>query len=108
MVERGDAVPLCPEQMGGLPTPRIPAEKMGERVLTKEGRDVTHEYTQGALEAFKMVKMLNAKEAYLKSKSPMCGHGKIYDGSFSGKLTSGDGVFTEILKKSNITVHSVD
>lgn len=108
MVENGDAIAVCPEQMGGLPTPRVPAEIQGEKVLSKIGTDVSMEYLTGAQEAMRMAEMVNAKEAYLKSKSPMCGSGLIYDGTFSGTLTSGDGVFTRLLKKRGIKIHRID
>ena len=108
MVKNGDAIPLCPEQLGGLSTPRTPAEIQGERVIAKDGKDVTENYMRGAEEALKMTQLVNADEALLKSKSPMCGCGKIYDGSYSGNLIDGDGVFTKLLKKNGIKVTSVD
>lgn len=108
MVENGEALPVCPEQLGGLPTPREPSEIVGDKVLTINGRDVTAEFEKGAEEALGMALLINANEAYLKSRSPSCGHGKIYDGTFSGKLVEGDGYFTKLLKEKNIKVHSVD
>lgn len=108
MVESGEAIAVCPEQMGGLSTPREPSEMVGDKVLSKSGRDVTREFEVGAEEALKMALMVNAKEAYLKSKSPSCGCDKIYDGTFSGNLVDGDGIFTKLLKKNGIKVHSVD
>ncbi|MEK2643799.1 DUF523 domain-containing protein [Bdellovibrio sp. BCCA] len=108
MVRNGEAIPVCPEQMGGLSTPRPPAERIGDKVLTKSGEDVTAQYHQGALEALQIAKLCGAMEALLKSKSPMCGHGKIYDGTFSGNLTEGDGVFAELLKKHGIKITVVD
>lgn len=108
MVENGEAIPVCPEQMGGLPTPRGPSEIVGDKVVSKSGVDVTQEFQRGAEEALKMAILVNAQEAYLKSKSPSCGSGFIYDGTFSGKLVEGDGVFTKLLKERGIKVHSVD
>lgn len=108
MVENGEAIPVCPEQMGGLSTPREPSEIMGDKVLTKSGRDVTREFELGANEALKMALLVNTEEAYLKSKSPSCGLGIIYDGTFSGNLIPGDGLFTKLLKERGIKVHSVD
>jgi uncharacterized protein YbbK (DUF523 family) len=108
MVKNGQALPLCPEQLGGLPTPRVPAEAQGNSIVTNNGDDVTHEYLKGAQEGLKMAKLVNAKEALLKSKSPMCGSGQIYDGTFSGTLTQGDGVFTKLLKENGIKVKSID
>lgn len=108
MVRDGEAIPLCPEQLGGLPTPRIPAEIVEDRVMAKNGSDVTSEYKNGASEALKMATLLDARKAYLKSKSPMCGHGMVYDGSFSGSLTKGNGIFAQLLEENGIEVISVD
>lgn len=108
MVQNGEAIPVCPEQLGGLPTPRPPAERIGDRVLTNQGADVTAEYQRGAQEALRIAKLTGATEALLKSKSPMCGCGKIYDGTFSGNQKDGDGVFAELLKKHGIKVTTID
>lgn len=108
MVKKGEAIPVCPEQMGGLPTPRPPAERIGDKVLTNQGKDVTAEYQRGAEEALRIAMLAGATEALLKSKSPMCGVGQVYDGTFSGSLIEGDGVFAEILKKNGIKVTAVD
>lgn len=108
MVEKGKAIAVCPEQMGGLSTPRTPSEIIGDKVISKTGQDVTHAYEKGAQEALKMAQLVGATEAYLKSRSPMCGSGTIYDGTFSGTLTSGDGVLTKLLKENNIKVISID
>lgn len=108
MVKNGEAIPVCPEQMGGLPTPRPPAERIGDKVLTNKGIDVTAEYQRGAEEAFQIAKLVGATEALLKSKSPMCGCNKIYDGTFTGTTKDGDGVFAELLKKHGIKITPVD
>ncbi|WII70566.1 DUF523 domain-containing protein [Bdellovibrio sp. 22V] len=108
MVQKGEAIPVCPEQMGGLSTPRPPAERIGDKVLTKTGADVTEQYLRGAEEALKIAKLCGATEALLKSKSPMCGADKIYDGTFSGALKDGDGIFAELLKKHGIKVTVID
>jgi uncharacterized protein YbbK (DUF523 family) len=108
MVESGEAIPVCPEQMGGLSTPREPSEIVNDRVITLSGTDVTDAFQKGAQEALKMAIMVNSTEAYLKSKSPSCGMDLIYDGSFSGKLVSGDGVFAKLLKERGIKIHIVD
>lgn len=104
LVRSEEAIPVCPEQLGGLPTPRAPAEKKGDRVFTKEGEDVTEEFDKGAAEALRIARLANCKKAILKSKSPMCGSGKIYDGTFSGKIVDGDGVLAELLKRNGIEV----
>ena len=97
-------IPVCPEQLGGLPTPRIPAENKADKVITKEGRDVTESFAKGAEEVLRLASLLNIKEAILKQNSPSCGCGKIYDGTFSGKLKQGYGVTAALLKKNGIKV----
>ena len=104
LVKQGKAIPVCPEQLGGLATPRTPAEQKGDKILTKDGKDVTFQFKRGAEEILKIAQMFNCKEAILKSKSPSCGSGKIYDGSFSGRLTDGDGILAKLLKKNKIKV----
>ncbi len=108
LVEQNEAVPVCPELLGGLTIPRIPAEQRNGRVFTKDGKDVTQQFERWAEEALKIAKLINCNEAIVKSKSPSCGCGKIYDGTFSGKLVYGDGVFTKLLKKNNIKVFTED
>lgn len=104
MIEKGEAIPVCPEQLGGLSTPREQAERSGERIITKEGKDVTLEFRRGAEEALKIAKLAGCDGAILKSRSPSCGVGQIYDGSFSKKLVDGDGFFAEMLKKEGVEV----
>lgn len=107
MKEKG-LVPICPEQLGGLKTPRTSAERKQEKVITKDGVDVTKEYQKGADEVLKLAKKLNIKKAILKSRSPSCGTGEIYDGTFSHTLTKRDGITAELLKKNGIEVISSD
>ena len=97
-------VPVCPEQLGGLPTPRPPAERRGDRVVTRSG-DVTEQYRRGAEEALKLCKLLGCEAAVLKERSPSCGSGAVYDGTFSGVLTTGDGVTAELLTAHAIPVY---
>ena len=97
-------IPVCGEIFGGLPTPRTPAERVGDRVLTEDGRDVTQEYHRGAEEVLALARRLNCKVALLKERSPSCGTGEIYDGSFTRTLTAGDGVTAELLRASGIAV----
>ncbi|MBW2972632.1 DUF523 domain-containing protein [Candidatus Woesearchaeota archaeon] len=106
MIRRGEAIPVCPEQLGGLPTPREPAELKDGKVITQSGRDITAFFEQGALEAVKIVELVRAKEVILKARSPSCGSGNVYDGSFSGKLVVGDGIFAALLKKKGIKLFS--
>lgn len=108
IVEKGEAIPVCPEQLGGLSTPRIPAEIQGEKVINKLGEDVSSQYEKGANQALKIALLVGATKALLKSKSPMCGVDKIYDGKFSGTLKEGQGIFTKLLQENNIETIEID
>ena len=105
LARRGLAVPVCPEQLGGLPTPRKPSERQGGRVVMADGRDVTAEYRRGAEEALHLARLYGCTAAVLKEKSPSCGCGRVYDGTFSGTLTDGDGVTAELLEENGIKVY---
>ena len=105
-IEDKEVIPVCPEIMGGLSTPRPPSEIIGNKVMNNENKDVTKEYTKGAEETLKLAKLFNVKKALLKAKSPSCGSNKIYDGTFSGTLTDGDGVTVRLLKENGIEVIS--
>lgn len=98
------AVPICPEQLGGLATPRPPAERAGARVITCGGADVTDAYRRGAEAALALAGRLNCAAALLKARSPSCGSGAIYDGSFTHTRISGDGVTAARLKEAGIPV----
>ena len=104
LAEKYNLIPICPEIYGGLPTPRIPSERVGDRVVMKDGRDVTDNYQKGARETLELCRILDAKIAVLKERSPSCGKGKIYDGSFTGALTERDGVCAELLISEGIRV----
>jgi uncharacterized protein YbbK (DUF523 family) len=104
LVAEGKAVPLCPEQLGGLPTPRAPAEIIGSKVIRKDSVDVTEAFHRGAQEALKVARLIGAKSAILKARSPSCGCGKIYDGSFTGRLVDDNGVFAEMCKQAGLEV----
>lgn len=108
LVEEGKAIPFCPEVEGGLPTPRVPAEIRGERVVTRDGRDVTDAYRKGAAKALDLMEKEGLSQAVLKAKSPSCGVGEIYDGSFSGKTIPGDGVTASLLKAAGRRVLTED
>lgn len=101
-----EVIPVCPEIMGGLSTPRPPSERVGNKVINNQNIDVTKEYIKGANETLKLAKLFDAKKALLKAKSPSCGKGKIYDGTFSGVLTEGNGVTAKLLKDNGIEVIS--
>lgn len=104
LAEVHELVPVCPEQLGGLPTPRPPAERQGDRVVSREGRDVTGAYSKGAETALMLCRLLHCQGAVLKERSPSCGSGEIYDGTFSKTLVPGDGVTAELLKAQGIPV----
>ncbi|MEM0057485.1 MAG: DUF523 domain-containing protein [Candidatus Bathyarchaeia archaeon] len=97
-------IPVCPEQLGGLPTPREPAEVVGKRVITRSGVDVTENFVRGARETLRIAKMFNIGEAILKQGSPSCGYGRIYDGTFSGKTKEGEGITAALLRKHGIKI----
>lgn len=99
-------IPVCPEQLGGLPTPRCPAERCWKRVVTKDGQDVTEQFRRGAEATLELAKMYQVVAAVFKARSPSCGCGEIYDGTFTKTLKPGDGVTTELLKRNNIAVYT--
>ena len=98
-------IPVCPEQQGGLPTPRVPAECRGGRVVTRDGGDVTAAFRRGAGQAALLAEQCHVKYALLKARSPSCGAREIYDGSFSGRLVPGAGVTAEVLRGMGIEVY---
>ena len=100
LLNKCHVIPVCPEIMGGLPTPRTPAERCGERVISRAGEDVTAQYRRGAEETLRLAKLFNCKYAILKEKSPSCGKGKIHNGKFDGGYIEGDGITTKLLKNN--------
>ena len=106
--ERYELIPVCPEIYGGLSTPRTPSERVGSRVMMRDGRDVTENYRKGAEATLALAVTLGARIALLKAKSPSCGKGKIYDGSFCANLVSGNGVTADLLITNGITVYTED
>ena len=104
LAEKHTLIPVCPEQLGGLPTPRYPSEIRGGRVINNIGEDVTAYYEKGAGEALNIAKLFGCERAVLKARSPECGSKEIYDGTFSGKLVDGNGVFATMLKAREIDV----
>lgn len=97
LVEKGEALPLCPEQLGGLPTPRVPVELVGMRVLSAEGKDYTKEFLKGAGIVANLAQITGAKEAILREYSPSCGVNFVYDGTFQGKAVPGMGLSAKAL-----------
>ena len=104
--ERYRLIPVCPECAGGLPVPREPAERRGARVVSRGGRDVTAEYAKGARIALALAGKYRCGAALMKERSPSCGSGVIYDGSFSGRIIPGEGVAAELLKQNGLAVFS--
>ncbi len=112
-----ELIPVCPEESGGLPTPRPAVEIVGgdgndvldgkAKVMTADGQDKTKEILKGAQHALELAQSKGATSVIFKARSPSCGCGEIYDGSFSGTLTSGDGVTTALLKRHGIDVVSI-
>ena len=102
--ERYALVPVCPEQLGGLPTPRLPAERGYDGVHNSSGENVTAQFFRGAAETLRLSAFFGCKKALLKEKSPSCGSGEIYDGFFTRTLRSGDGVTAETLKANGVAV----
>ena len=108
LVKEGKAIPICPEQLGGLNTPRKPVELKvinGKRnAIDNEGNDLTENFERGALEVLNLAKNLNINKAILQPRSPSCGVNKIYSGNFDNKLVDGNGILTELLKQNGIDV----
>lgn len=111
LVENGKAIAVCPEVFSGMPIPRKPCEiittPQGERkIITAEKTDFTEEFKNGAEKCLEIAKILEIETAILKQRSPSCGKGKIYDGTFSGKIISGNGFTTNLLEENNIKVYT--
>jgi uncharacterized protein YbbK (DUF523 family) len=108
-IEQGRVVSVCPEMLGGLGTPRPPAEIVNDgsrRVVTREGRDVTHAFEDGARAAADEARANDVRIAILKANSPSCGSSFIYDGTFSGTRVEGDGITAALLRENGIVVFS--
>lgn len=101
-------IPVCPEQLGGLPTPRYPAERVGDKIISSVGKDVTEEYSRGADFAVQIAKANSVDYCVMKANSPSCGKGVIYDGSFSGAKKVGNGLTVERLLKEGFIVLTED
>ena len=99
-----EIIPICPEVLGGLSTPRHPSEIKDNKVINNKGEDVTSFFIKGAELTLEIAKKHNVKKALLKAKSPSCGNGKIYDGTFTDTLTEGDGITTKLLKENGIEI----
>ncbi len=102
--EKYRLVPVCPEVLGGLPTPRVPSEICGDRVVMRDGTDVTQNYRDGAQRALEIARENGCAVAVLKERSPSCGKGRVYSGHFDGTLTEGDGICASLLMAHGIRV----
>lgn len=106
LLENHNLIPICPEQLGGLPTPREPDEIRDGKVFEKSGKENTKIFQKGAEETLRLARLLNVDMAILKQNSPSCGSSMIYDGTFSGKKIPGSGITTSLLLKNGIRVIS--
>lgn len=103
-----EIIPVCPEVLGGLPTPRIPAEIVNGEVRTRDGQSVDREFRRGAWQALKIAREKQVDVAILQSRSPSCGVKEIYDGTFSGTRIAGAGIFASLLKDHGIEVIDIE
>ena len=108
LVRSGKAIPLCPEQLGGLATPRPPCEIRDGRVVDRAGTDRTEAYRRGAEAVLQAARTYGATEALLQNRSPSCGSGWIYDGTFSKTLVQGDGITARLLAENGIQVIGIE
>lgn len=113
LVKAGRALPVCPEVLGGLPTPRVSCEIVldpggNNKVMSRDGRDFTAEFTAGAEKTLQIARIIGSRQAILQSRSPSCGYGYVYDGKFRGKFKTGNGLTAELLAQSGIRVMSAD
>ena len=104
LIKKANLIPVCAEILGGLPTPRVPAEIVGDKVIRRDGADVTEEYVRGAKEVLRLAELYGCRYALLKERSPSCGKRLIYDGTFSGTLSEGDGITAKLLEEHGISV----
>ena len=107
-IQDQEVILICPEVMGGLPTPRIPAEITGEQVMTRDGRDVTEEYFRGAQLTLELAQKVQPDLIILQSRSPSCGVKQRYDGTFTGTLIEGSGVTARLLTRHGFSVIDVE
>lgn len=108
LLDHNLAIPVCPEELGGLPTPRIPSEIVKNKVINKQHIDVTNEFQKGAQSTLEKAKLHNIKIAILQKRSPSCGVHQIYDGTFTNSLMSGEGFTTKLLRENGIKVITID
>ena len=104
LMKKHTLIPVCPEILGGLPTPRTPVEIHNGRCINKDGVDVTEQFERGAKEVLRIAQLYNCDTVIFQERSPSCGSNHIYDGSFSGTLIEGDGITAKLLKEHGIKV----
>ena len=104
LAERFELIPVCPEQLGGLPTPRVPAERVGDRILNRAGEDVTAAFRLGAERALEIALAGGVRRAVLKERSPSCGYGAVYDGTFTSTVVPASGVAAELLEGNGVQI----
>lgn len=108
LAEVYELIPICPEMSAGLPTPRTPIERKDGRIIDKNGKDLTDRLNKGAKKTIDFLKKEKITTIITQQRSPSCGAGKIYDGTFSGKLIEGDGCFVEMARKAGLDCRSVE
>lgn len=108
LIKEGRALPVCPEQLGGFATPRTPFELKDGRAISQDGTDITDRMQQGVDEGAALVELAGCTKAILKSRSPSCGFGIIYDGTFSGTRIEGNGMFAQKLISMGLSISSTD
>ena len=104
--EKYNLIPVCPEILGGMPTPRKPVEKVAGHFCNRDGENFDREFIGGAKEAVKIARICDCHKALLQARSPSCGHGLIYDGSFSKKLIPGNGAAADLLEQAGLEIIS--
>lgn len=104
LVRQGHAIPLCPEQLGGLPTPRPACEVQAGCVVSADGADFTAAFVRGAETTLALAQQFGCQHAILKAGSPSCGFGKVYDGTFSGQMTRGNGLTAQLLAENGLEI----
>ena len=97
---------ICPEVMGGLPTPRVPSEQLNDKVINQIGEDVTTNFTDGAKKSLELLKEKGVEAVILKERSPSCGYKKVYDGTFSKTLIERHGVFAKLAIENGIKIYT--
>ncbi len=107
-IEGHEVIPVCPEVLGGLPTPRVPAELRGSRVVTRDGRDVSRAFREGADRALALAREKGVQLVILQPRSPSCGAREIYDGTFTGRKIPGQGIFARLLQENGIPLLDAD